>query len=95
MARRQIRILRWKLHPILRYWHRTMWVAGLGLLAYHALTVPFSIRPQAVALYVGIVAAAAVGTVVVTSLLGVQDKEADEHGLLIRRARRVIGQGRR
>jgi hypothetical protein len=92
-ARRQVRILRWKLHPILRYSHRAMWVAGLALLAHHAVTVPFSFRWQAVALYVGIVAAAAVGTIVVSSLLGYQafDKEVDEHGLLIRRARRGIG----
>lgn len=95
MARRQVRILRWELHPILRYSHRTMFIAGLALLAYHAVTVPFSIRWQAVALFVGIVVAAAVGAFVVGSLLKIQafDKVADEHGLLIRRARRVIGLG--
>jgi TPR repeat protein len=94
MARRQVRILRWELHPLLRYSHRAQWVAGLALLAYHAVTVPFSIRWQAVALYVGIVAAASVGAIVVSSLLGLQlDKEPEEHGLLIRRVRRVIGLG--
>src|SRR5215831_12549482 len=65
MARRQMRILSWKVHPILRYAHPTMLVAGLALLAYHAATVPFSIRWQAVALFVGIVTVAAVGVTTV------------------------------
>jgi hypothetical protein len=91
-ARRQVRILRWELHPILHHSHRVMCVAGCALLIHHALTVPFSIRWQAVALFVGIMAAASVGWVAVVSLLGVHalGNEFEEHGIMIRRTSHVV-----
>ena len=94
-ARRQARLLRWAIHPILRYLHRAMWVAGLAFLAYHAATVPFSIHWKPIALFVGILFAASLSAVVLSSLLGsdIFERDANEHGFMVRRARYVIGIG--
>lgn len=94
-ARRLLRIMRWEARPILRYLQRAMWIAGLALLAYHAATVPFSIRWQAVLFFIAIVLVVSVGSVMVSSLLGINafDRVPEEHGLMFRRARHTLGLG--